>query len=141
MVSSCDRRIGDVPAASDMNPRSTRSSSWIRNYRFGCIGRAMNVGNQYRVPPNRTAPPQIPHPVFAAGIGSNYQLEITNYQFSIIFHLDRVKFRSPSIESGDWFAFLWRKTETGAREAQDHTGADFRLHQDRDPHASCAGRR
>src|SRR5260370_23833137 len=37
------------------------------------------------------------------------------------------------------FAFLWRKTETGARKAQDHAGADFHLHQDRDPHASGTG--
>src|SRR6266852_9666001 len=131
MVSSCDRRIGDVPAASDMNPRSTRSSSWIRNYRFGCIARAMNVGNQYHVPPNRTAPAPNPAPSLSPpGSASNYQLEITRYQFSIIFHLDRVKFRPA--KARDWVAFLWRKTETGAREAQNHTGADFRLHQDRD---------
>src|ERR1700687_5748211 len=45
MVSSCDRRIGDVPAASDMN--SSSSSGWIRNYKFGRTARATNRGNQY----------------------------------------------------------------------------------------------
>jgi len=54
--------------------------------------------------------------------------------------LDRVKIRSP----------FWRKRETGLpsfgqklkleRENARSPGADFRLHQDRNPHAASAGR-
>src|SRR5208282_4742524 len=62
MVSSCDRRIGDVPAASAM----ASSDEWldqeiIGNYRFAHPARVMNVGNQYqsRYPTRsrRPAPP------------------------------------------------------------------------------------
>src|SRR5450755_1931711 len=45
MVSSCDRRIGDVPAASHLH--SSSLGGRIRNYRFRCPTRATNVGNPY----------------------------------------------------------------------------------------------
>src|ERR1700692_3928783 len=44
MDSSCDRRIGDVPAASDIN--SSFVVVGIRNYKFGRTVRATNDGNQ-----------------------------------------------------------------------------------------------
>src|ERR1700686_1984311 len=44
MESSCDRRIGDVPAASDIN--SSFVVVGIRNYKFGRTVRATNDGNQ-----------------------------------------------------------------------------------------------
>src|ERR1700689_3478499 len=45
MVNSDDRRIGDVPAASDM--QSSGRVWWIRNYRFGNAFAATNDSNTY----------------------------------------------------------------------------------------------
>src|ERR1700736_3506962 len=43
MLSSCDRRIGEVPVASDMH--SSFGVVWIGNYRFRSPPRATNDGN------------------------------------------------------------------------------------------------
>src|SRR3982074_1822968 len=173
MVSSWDRRIGDVPAASDMN--SSSSSGWIRNYKFGRAARATNVGNQYGPRhSSETAPIPAPGLHRRDGEGGGESLpfchsisvlsfrpcaktegegsavpgalcvlrrlsESAGMAYDFASRQSRIPFairRKREI----WFAFLRSKTETGARKAQDHTGADFRLDQDRNPHAASAGR-
>src|SRR5271165_594520 len=95
MVSSCDRRIGGVPVASAMDPRT---SGWIGNYRFGCTASATNVGNQYQSrQPARKLRPTRYQPWVVRLEAHRQPLECP-----MMLLLDRVEFRSLSGERGRW---------------------------------------
>src|SRR5437899_7574020 len=169
MVSSWDRRIGDVPAASDMN-------SSVRVDGYEIISLVAPLGQRTEVTStgsrHSSDPALIPTPCFPPprhrGRGESFPL--CSFYFSFVIptlsesrradlRFSALSTSSASLsqssgmaydfasrqsrirpaKAGDWFAFLWSKTETGARKAQHHTGADFRLNQDRNPHASSAG--